>query len=137
MKDQAEHERNPLEEIQILIFNIMGIKLGIDTEQIYKMCQPEQLKEGDFDIFWFHEKIPFPKEKVIYESPKVILVRDEKITTGIIIDQVEDIRPIKIDSIQPLPPLIEASDSSGIIWGATLKEEEIILIVDLYRMMSQ
>ncbi len=125
------------EEIHILVFNIMGVNLGMDMEQISEMCEPDQVKERDFEIFWFHEKLLFRKYPGEYKSPVVLLVKDEDKTSGLIIEQPDDINvPVPIDSICPLPPLIEAVIRSGPIWGVTMKQGKIILLVDSYKLLQ-
>ncbi|MCP4352381.1 MAG: hypothetical protein GY795_43535 [Desulfobacterales bacterium] len=123
------------EEIRILVFSIMGVNLGMDMEQISEMCEPDQVRERDFEIFRFHDKLLFREDPGEYESPVVLLVKDE--TSGLIIEQPDDINvPVPIDSICPLPPLIEAVIRSGPIWGVTINQGKIILLVDSYKLLQ-
>ena len=122
-------------DIQILIFSISGVKLGIDMEQILEIRKPDQVKRKKNELVWFHEKIPFRGDSISYKSPMVILPKDAEAVLGIIIDQPEDILPVSINSIQPLPPLMEKLDKSSPIWGVVLREEHLILLVDLYKLL--
>lgn len=140
MIEQIKNEQEAFKEIQLLVFNIMGVRLGIDIDQIYEIyeiLEQDPMKRERYGASWFHEKIPFRINPIIYKSPKLLLVRDEETTSGIIIDQPEDILSVTIDAIQPLPPLLEALNRSSAIWGVTLKDEEIILLVDLYKLNIQ
>ncbi|MGR3219892.1 MAG: hypothetical protein ACUZ8H_08770 [Candidatus Anammoxibacter sp.] len=119
------------EEIQILVFNIMGIKIGIDTEGIYEILDYEQAKSKEYRIFKFHEQIHFRQKHVVYKSPKVIMIENDKEEAiGLVIEQPDEIVPVEIESIQPLPPLIERGNRTMPIWGVTLKGDDIILLAD-------
>lgn len=136
MDNSVKNEINEPKEIQLLIFNIMGIRIGMDMEQIDAIIKPDQVKIKKLQVFKFHEKLPFRGEAAVYKSPRVLLLKEEKIATGIIIDQPEDIIPITIDSIQPLPSLIEATNRSSAIWGVTLINEKVVLLVDFYKLLG-
>jgi chemotaxis signal transduction protein len=125
-------------EIQVLIFNIMGIKMGVNMEQICGMREINQAEEKGLKIVKFHEKTPFRITPVIYRSPKLLLIQDDGTSSGsgIIVDEPEDIVSIPINSIRPLPPLLELLCPSKAIWGAILRDEEIILLVDFFRLLE-
>lgn len=126
-----------LDEIHLLVFNIMGTRIGIDTEDIYEILDQDQAKGMKYKIFKFHEQIHSWQKPVVYKSPKVIMIGDNKVNTiGIIIDQLEDIVSIGIESIQPLPPLIAGCNRAMVIWGAALKDDDIILLADTNRLLS-
>ncbi|MGR3220676.1 MAG: chemotaxis protein CheW [Candidatus Anammoxibacter sp.] len=119
------------DEIQILVFNITGIKIGIDTDGIYEILDYEQAKGKGYRIFKLHEQMHFRGEKVVYKSPKVIMIEgDNKEAIGIVIEQPDEIVPVGIESIQPLPALIKSASRCMPIWGVTLNDDDIILLAD-------
>lgn len=134
--NKIKEKIDEFKEIQILIFNLMGIRLGLDTEQIHEMLKPDQVRKKKLKVFPFHKKIPFRGIRTIYKSPMVLLLKEKKITSGIIIDQPEGIIPITIDSIQPLPSLIEATNWSSAIWGVTFRNEKVIFLIDFYKLLA-
>ena len=134
--NKIKEKIDEFKEIQILIFNLMGIRLGLDTEQIHEMLKPDQVRKKKLNVFPFHENIHFLGIRTIYKSPMVLLLKEKKITAGIIIDQPEGIIPITIDSIQPLPYLIEATNWSSAIWGVTLRNEKVIFLIDFYKLLA-
>lgn len=136
MDSSVKNKINEPKEIQFLTFNLMGTRIGMDMEQIDEMLQPEQAKSKELKVFRFHEKMPFRGGTVVYKSPRVLLLKEEKVTTGIIIDQPEDIIPVPIDCIQPLPPLLETCNNSGPFWGVTINNKDIILLVDFYKLLA-
>jgi len=125
-----------LKEIDLIIFKIMGVVLGIDIEQISQIREPDHVEAEDVNIFAFHQKIPFRENKVLYKSPKILFIKDEWPASGIIIDQPEEIISIKTGSIQPLPQLIKKFNRSTPIWGVVPRGEEIILLIDLCRLLK-
>ncbi|MGR3179450.1 MAG: chemotaxis protein CheW [Candidatus Anammoxibacter sp.] len=129
-KNFNEMQEDVQEEIQILVFNIMGIKIGIDTDGIYEIIDYEQAKSKEYKIFKFHEQIRFRQKHIVYKSPKVIMIESNKETIGIVIEQPDEIVPVGIESIQPLPSLIKSGSKSMPIWGVTLKGDDIILLAD-------
>ncbi len=109
---------------------------SISIKQISQIREPNHVEVEDVDIFAFHQKIPFRGKKVLYKSPKILLIKDKSPASGIIINQPEEIISIKTDSIQPLPLLIKRFNKLTAIWGVILKGEEIVLLVDLFRILK-
>ncbi len=135
MKERNNIEKSDIEEIQLLIFNVMGIWFGIDSEQVLSIYELEQAKE-QADVVWFHEIISFKKNNVEYSSPKVVLFEDKGRLIEIVIDQLENIMPIKVDDIRLMPQLFEALEGSMPVWAVALRDEKIVLLVDLYKLLE-
>ncbi len=123
------------EKIQVLIFKMNETRIGINTEQISVMLKHEDAMERELQIFSFQDKLPHCEDYTILKSPRVLVLNEENIASGIIIEQPEDIIHITIDSIQPLPPLVETSYRSGLFWGGTVINKEIIILVDFYKLL--
>lgn len=119
--------------MEVLTFNIGGVKMGVDTSQVAAMLKPEQAEEMGIGVSGFAEKIPFRDSDITYSTPKVIVIKDEGIPYGILIDRPDDIVPVSIDDIRPLPPVVNACIGSKAIWGALLRGAEVILLVDFYK----
>lgn len=137
MTDFSEGGNKNFKEIQLLIFDLMGIKFGVDIEQvseIYELMDLGQMKGARYEASWFHEKIPFRQGPVVYKSPRLLSLKDKETTLGIIIDQPEDILSITLNDIQPLPSLLEVLNRPSAIWGVALKGERTILLVDFYKL---
>lgn len=134
MDDQPGSENIRFEELQLLILNIAGIKFGVDMEQVSEIMELEQANQKEFSIVKFDENLPFRGLAVTYKLPKVLLLKDEFSST-ILIEQPEDMVSISIDSVQPLPPLLACRKASP-IWGVTLLDDEVVLLVDCYRLAA-
>ncbi len=125
------------EKIQILVFRMNETRIGINTEQISIMLTHEEAKERELQIFSFHDKLPFREDYTNLKSPRVLVLKEENMASGIIVEQPEDIIHITIDSIQPLPPLIETCYKSGLFWGGTVINREIVILVDFYKLLEK
>lgn len=120
--------------IRILTFRIAGIPLGVDIEQIFEILSPVQAAQRGLQIIPFHERVSFGSHEVILEAPSVLVLRDEQRGTGVLIDQPEGITAVPIQSIKPLPPLLQASMSRTVIWGVVLMDEGPLLLADMGRL---
>ena len=125
---QAEIENRSIEEIRLLVFNIMGVKFGADMEQIREITELGQVDKEQ--VTEFHEIFPFSETPVKYKTPTVLFLKGEEASCGIVIDQPQGVVNVSIDSIKPLPPLLEGCMKSAAIWGVDLTSEDIILLVD-------
>ncbi len=124
------------EKIQILIFKMNETRIGINTEQISVLMKHEEAMERELQIFSFQDKLPYCENYTNLKSPRVLVLKEEYIASGVIIEQPEGIIHITIDSIQPLPPLIETCYRSGLFWGGTVINKEIIILVDFYKLLE-
>ncbi|GEM_PF-1394986 len=124
------------DEIRLLIFKIMGVCFGADMEQIEEMVDFSQAQQEDWDIRHFTEAISFRDIEVEYKKPKVVLIKDSDQDVGIVIDQPENIVNINFQSIRLLPPLLENQDTVDAIWAALFLGEDLILLVDFYRLQD-
>jgi len=124
-----------INEIELLTFSIGGVKMAVDTAQIASMLKTGQAEEGGVRIRSLLEKIPFCSTEIDYRIPHVIVIKDEGEPYGVLIDRPEDIIRVSIDEIRPLPPVIASCSSSRAIWGAVLKGQDIILLIDFYRLV--
>jgi chemotaxis signal transduction protein len=124
------------DEIRLLIFKIMGVSFGADMEQIEEMVDFSQAQQEDWDIRHFTEAISFRDIEVEYKKPKVVLIKDSDQDVGIVIDQPENIVNINFQSIRLLPPLLENQETVDPIWAAVFLEEDLILLVDFYRLQD-
>jgi len=124
---------NYQEELQVLTFDVGGVIMAIDASQVDRIMDIEEAIYRQFKFEWLDDKIPFCG-KVAFASPKVLWIKDEKIPFGIVIDKPGSIVSVPRDSLRPLPAL---SKSPKAIWGAALVNNEVLLLVDFYKLRSQ
>lgn len=123
-------------EISILIFEFMNIHIGVDMAQVSEICEQSLAEKKSQNIFQIHEKIPYIKNKVLYRTPRVILVRHDEITTGIVIDMPLEIVSLPTTSILPLPDVIEIFKDYTPVWGVTMNKNRIVLLVDVFSVIN-
>jgi len=121
------------DELTLLVFSVGGVRMAVDTAQIVGMARPEDAGIQGMETRGFHQLISF-RDPVCYKAPWVLQVKDEAMPYGVMIDQPEEIIPVNLETLQPLPCLIGAGRGSEAIWGAMVREDgTILLLVDLYK----
>ncbi|MDD5723080.1 MAG: chemotaxis protein CheW [Syntrophales bacterium] len=129
-KKQDNIDMSDFEEIKFLVFRIKEICFGIDMEQISEIMDAGQAEKRRRRAPRFHEQLNFKGETVVYQAPKILIIRGKEHNPGIIIETPIDITAITVESIQPLPPLIVGSNGPRAIWGVAFRNSEIIMLVD-------
>jgi chemotaxis signal transduction protein len=126
------------DEIRIVIFTVMGSRFGMDMEQISEMRQPGHVKSREYDLSWFHEKLPLREVNPVYRSPIIFFLNHGDKNTGIIVEQPEDINvPVSLNEIHPLPPLIQSSAPFLPVWGVFARNRDLILLIDFQKLLRQ
>ncbi len=134
MNSQAAHHGRCPEVIQVLTFDVMGVKMGVDTEQIAAVMDLDDTKKQGQAMHHVYEKISFGPRKVDYGAPKALLIRDGGTSYTVVVDHPDDITVLPIQSIQPLPPLLASQRGSCAFWGAVAHKNGIILLIDFTKM---
>ena len=124
-------------ELRLLVFKIMDVRMGLDMEQVDEMIEPEQAKRINCQTFRLEDAIRFcGKKEKVYDSPKVVLIKDPNETIGVLIDQPEDIVIVDLSLLRPFPPLLQAQKFSDAIWAVAFVREEPALLLDLFRLRA-
>jgi hypothetical protein len=119
------------EALSLLTFTVMGIRMGVDTLQVDGMLTPDAARDLGLDFSPLHEVLPFRGGVADYASPRVLVVKGETPPWGILVEEPDDIAPFGLDSLRPLPPLVESRGPGGAVWGVAVRGEEMILLIDL------
>lgn len=117
-----------LKGLSVLIFFSDGVKMAVDTEQIEGVIELEQAAEMQMSLMNIHGA-PFNNKEGLRDL-RVLLVKDEGFSRGIVVERLEEITFINIDSIRLMPPLIECFGRLKAIWGAFMKDDEMIFLAD-------
>ena len=118
-------------EIKILTIDMLNIHLGIDVEQIAEICEPKEAVKKGIKIFQLHEKVNSGGKDVDYISPKILVLKDDKKISGIMVNEPKDIVTINVNLIQPLPPLIDRYKSLISVWGVAVLDNNMIVLIDI------
>ena len=117
------------EDIEVLTFRINQTRFGVDLDEVYELIELGQANQRECKTTRFEEEFKFGDLKIDYISPKVLLPK-ELVSSGILVDQVQDICHVSLDCIKPLPALVR-SFCHARIWGTTLIDQQIVLLIDL------
>ena len=123
-----------IQEIEILTFSVMGLKLGVETDQVKSVLEMEQASDMDLPVSNIHDLIKICPEPVVYKSPKVLLINRGSSPFGILVDRLEEIEAIRLDRIQLMPVLIEKCSGTKAIWGSVVDGGGVILLIDFYKL---
>ena len=134
--ETSQNSRCP-EEIQVLTFTVMGIKMGVDTGQVAEVMEVDRAEERGLAMQRFHETISFGAMPIKYHSPKAIMINDESEPYIVVIDNPDDITSVNVRSIQPMPPLMAMNSATRLFWGAIPGNDGIILLVDFFRLRDR
>ncbi len=124
------------EEIGLLVFDVMGVMMGVDTSQVAGMLKPEEAERNGVAAVCLHERLHFRGAPVRYSDPHVLVIKSEGEQRGIIIDRPREIISAKIDSIRPMPSLLASAGGSRAPWGAVLREGQCIVLIDFYKLQE-
>jgi len=122
------------QEIEILIFSVKGLKLGVETAQVKGILEMEQASGMDLPVSNIHDLIKICPEPVVYKSPKVLLINRGSSPFGIVVDRLEEIETVRLGRIQLMPFLIEKCTGTKAIWGSVVDGEGVILLIDFYKL---
>ncbi|OGW33553.1 MAG: hypothetical protein A2X59_11465 [Nitrospirae bacterium GWC2_42_7] len=127
-------DQNIPEEIKLLTFSIKGIKMGVDTEQIDEMITADEALARQCNMIDLFEQLPFHGKSVMSGPQKVLMMKESSPLCGIAIDSPDEIISVPVNNIRPLPALALSSRGKMAVWGAFVKNEEIVLLLDLMKL---
>ncbi|MBI4388673.1 MAG: hypothetical protein HY580_00710 [Nitrospinae bacterium] len=122
------------EEIQILVFEIMGMRFGADMEQIAEMSELSYAEDQGWSIQEFHQAVPLGGAEAVYRTPKVLSLKDAAGGKAILIDHAENIVRVALDSIRLFPPLLSEKRRSPAVWAAAFVAGDVVLLVDFFKL---
>ncbi|MBF0558864.1 MAG: hypothetical protein HQL08_08800 [Nitrospirae bacterium] len=124
------------DELELLVFIMMGVMMAVDTAQIAGMLKPEEAQRRGVVATGLHQSLHFRDVTVRYEDPHVLLIRNDGDLRGIVIDRPQEIVSAKIDDVRPMPSLLAAAGGSKSLWGAFLRGDECIMLIDFYKLQE-
>ncbi len=120
--------------INLLLFSVGGVHFGMDAELAAAIT--EYHGEEAEDLFWLHDEIGYGGAMPLYSAPTVVTVRGKDSRSyRVIIDKMEDIAEISSVDIQPFPLLVEPFALRRGMWGVTVREGHMVLLVDFTRLL--
>ena len=129
----AQHSPCP-KDIRVLVFTSGGMKLAVDTDQIVKLTGIEEAEGRGWDLFTVQDRLAPHSGAPTNPNAKVLMGGDERLPIAVLIDRLDEILSIPIDDLQPMPRLIALSGAARAVWSAVVRDGEIVLLVDLYKL---
>ncbi len=120
-------------QLRLFLFSLAQVRFGIDMEQIADMVACTNYDDGN--LHWSHDLLGFKEGAVQYRTPTVLAIRNDSDRPWlVVIDQPEEMLECPIRAIAPLPPLVEPAALRRGVWGVTLHNDRMVLLVDFQRL---
>ena len=135
---------------KLVIFNLNGENFGIEITQVDTIIEPMEifkipstpifieglinLRGKVYTVFNLRKKFNLPT-KEFDDNTKIIIVNVDSTMVGLIVDEVMEIATFDENNIESAPQSILSLDRK-FINGIAKKDEKIVLILDLNRIIS-
>ncbi len=121
-------------EIRVLTFTTSGMKMAVDADQIVRLTGLEEAEGRGWKLSTLPDRLARRGGGPLNLDTKVLMAGSESSPIALAIDRLDDILSLQIDDLQPLPRLITSCSASRAVWGAVVRNGEIILLVDLHKL---
>lgn len=122
-------------EIELLLFNTAGITMAVDTYQIECIMSYKQAEQQGISFCRLNE-IPGFADETSPASSTVILCNNGVEAYGLGVDRLDEIISVPIAAIQPMPEPLSNFAGPRLFWGIVPQGDDVILLIDLYRLKS-
>lgn len=127
------------ESVELLVFKYGDILVGADMEQVSSIVSVEDAESAGVVIVNLPAVAGDSKKVVLSkDSSKVLLIKNSingNKVRGLVIERLEDIFNTNLDSLMPLPPLLEKSKARDVFWvvaNVGTGKLSNVLVADLY-----
>lgn len=118
--------------VEVLLFRVGGVRMGVEASQVERMFEADSVECVRFD-----EIVDFGGRPVEYGAPRALAIRDEGARPAVVVDEPEDFVRVPLAEIRPLPEAVRGRDRTRAFWGAFLRDGEVVLLVDFYKIFSR
>lgn len=137
MSATAETVSTGVDALQVIIFKVADIVIAVDSDQVAEMVNIEAMDGNSDNIDWIDEMLSFGKGKIAYKAPTVLILKEEGERRGVVIDNPQEFVMLPVESIKPFPRLLEFNSLNNAFWGAFTRDDDTVLLLDLYRIMGK
>lgn len=125
---------------QYVVYEIAGVIYGVPIEQVQEIVQNVDItdipktKKGTIGVVEYRGQVtPIHSLRLIYGEPQqgdgvIIMVREGENVRGYQVDKIRNIETIEEENIDDMP---EKLGKSGYIDAVGIKENDLIMLVDL------
>ena len=148
-----------IEPVSALVFRVMGVGIGLDTEQINGMADAGKVSEKDFKLVTMQELLGLEARGSGMDAgarPKVIFVKgaylpalleqenlaensglQEARRIGVVVNEPEEIVDIPLAALRPMPQLAAPRGDLNGFWAVALMPDEMIFMMDVRKMIGK
>lgn len=146
-----ENEREVVEEMQLVVFNLSNETYGLDIAAVHEIIRMQSITdiprtpefvEGVINLRGrivpvIDLRKRFGLEEVAPTNmTRIIVVEVETTTVGMVVDAVSEVLRLPADSIEPPPAVISGLDIE-FIQGVGKLGEQIVVLLDLDKVLKQ
>lgn len=123
------------QEMTILVFEIMGIRMGIDARQIARTTAHPTENHEAVTLYYFHEKVAFREKVPDYRAPAILHPAANLALDGaLIVDHLHSMRTINQCTIRRLPRWLASQQKT--YWGIAVLDEGLLLLANLANILE-
>lgn len=132
--------------VSTLVCRVMGVGVGLDTDQINGMTDAHRGGEGDCRLVTMHELFGLDDRGSGisgYARSRVLLLKHGYLPArhgsaehgatgdaqriGVVVNEPEEIIEVPVDALRPMPALA----GGGALWAVAMMPQEMILMMDI------
>ena len=154
----VEHSSR-IEHVSALVFRVMGVGIGFDTEQISGMADAGKVREEDVKLVTMHELLGLDIRGPVIDDCarlKVVFVKGgylpaplkkrnpagnagirEERRIGVVVNEPEEIVDIPVESMRPMPQLVAPHGDLNGLWAVALMPDEMIFMMDIRKTIGR
>ncbi|MBA4372715.1 MAG: hypothetical protein C0402_07595 [Thermodesulfovibrio sp.] len=133
MRDRQAGPEGLPAELDFLMFSSAGVSMAVEAAQVEGILSPEAAELRGISCGLLSEILGMGCETTP-ASLRVLLYRDQSETCGVGVDRLESIVPLPVAALRLLPELLLSPAGQQPFWGAVVQGEDVILLIDLYRL---
>ncbi len=137
MNEIAAHSVSSPETIRVLVFTSGGVKVAVDTDQVIKLTGLEEAEGRGWKLSTVPDRLWRRNCAPPNLNARVLMAGSEDTPIALTVDRLEDILSVPISDLRPMPHLISLSGAPAAVWSAMIRNDEVIMLVDLSRLPSE
>ena len=151
MSDEHQHKKAEVEEVQIVSFMMRKETYGIDVAQIREIGKVDEITRiprvasyiegvmnlrGQITTVIDLRKRFSLEDGVRDEKTRIIVAEIGGMQLGIIVDSVQDVIRIPVDTISAVPKSLETSIDTKFLTGICKQKDGLIILLNMEAMLS-
>ena len=136
MKDKNMGADSLPAEMDLLMFHSAGVRMAVDAGQVDCIMSSEQTEQQGICPGTLNE-ILGREEETSPAFSTVILYKNGGEAYGLGVDGLDAIIAVPTKAIQPIPKPLSYFAELRLFWGIVLRGNDVVLLVDLYRLKGR